>query len=207
MSRLRVLSITEFDRKRRRILMEGDLAFALYPGEIRKFQIEEGTVLDEDTFEKLMEALCLRARERALHLLEVSDKTESELRARLKRDGYPDPAIESAVSMTLKFHYVDDEAYGSRYVQSHRCRKSRRQILNSLLQKGIDKELAQQLLENEEIDETSQIRELLEKKGLWGRTLERKEYEKTVGMLARRGYSFEVIHSVMADMQDSIWAD
>ena len=72
MSRLRVLSITEFDRKRRRILMEGDLAFALYPGEIRKFQIEEGTVLDEDTFEKLMEALCLRARERALHLLEVS---------------------------------------------------------------------------------------------------------------------------------------
>ena len=75
------------------------------------------------------------------------------------------------------------------------------------MQKGIDKELAQQLLENEEIDETSQIRELLEKKGLWGRTLERKEYEKTVGMLARRGYSFEVIHSVMADMQDSIWAD
>ena len=30
-----------------------------------------------------------------------------------------DRAIEGAVSMTLRFHYVDDEAYGSRYAQAH----------------------------------------------------------------------------------------
>ena len=42
MSEVRILSITEFDKKRRRILLEGDLALVLYPSDIRKFQIEEG---------------------------------------------------------------------------------------------------------------------------------------------------------------------
>ena len=106
MSEVRILSITEFDKKRRRILLEGDLALVLYPSDIRKFQIEEGKLLDEKAVAGLMEILCSRARERALHLLEFSDKTESELKARLKREGYPEQAIEEAVSMTLRFHYV-----------------------------------------------------------------------------------------------------
>ena len=194
MSEVRILSITEFDKKRRRILLEGDLALVLYPSDIRKFQIEEGKLLDEKAVAGLMEILCSRARERALHLLEFSDKTESELRARLKREGYPEQATEGAVSMTLRFHYVDDS-------------KSKRQIMNTLLQKGISRELAEQIVEEQDIDEPAQIQALLEKRGIWGRALDRKEYEKTVGMLARRGYSFDAIHGVLSRMTGDIWAD
>lgn len=207
MSEVRILSITEFDKKRRRILLEGDLALVLYPSDIRKFQIEEGKLLDEKAVAGLMEILCSRARERALHLLEFSDKTESELRARLKREGYPEQAIEGAVSMTLRFHYVDDEAYSSRYAQAHSHSKSKRQIMNTLLQKGISRELAEQIVEEQDIDEPAQIQALLEKRDIWGRTLDRKEYEKTVGMLARRGYSFDAIHGVLSRMTGDIWAD
>lgn len=207
MSRLRVLSIAEFDKKRRKILLEGDLALVLYPSDIRKFRMEEGMLLEEKVLSEIMETLCARARERALHLLEFSDKTESALRARLAREGYPEQAVESAVSMTLRFHYVDDEAYGTRYVQSHSRSKSQHQMMNSLLQKGVSRELAEQILEEQNIDEKAQVQALLEKKGFWGRALERKEYERAVGMLARKGYSFEVIHSVMTKMQEDIWAD
>ncbi len=207
MSRLRVLSIAEFDKKRRKILLEGDLALVLYPSDIRKFRVEEGMFLEEKALAEIMEILCARARERALHLLEFSDKTESALRTRLTREGYPEQAVESAISMTLRFHYVDDEAYGTRYVQSHSQSKSRRQMMNGLLQKGVSRELAEQILGEQDIDEKAQIQTILEKKGFWGRTLERKEYERAVGMLARKGYSFEVIHSVMTKMQDDIWAD
>ena len=203
MSRLRVLSIAEFDKKRRKILLEGDLALVLYPSDIRKFRMEEGMLLEEKVLSEIMETLCARARERALHLLEFSDKTESALRARLAREGYPEQAVESAVSMTLRFHYVDDEAYGTRYVQSHSRSKSRRQMMK----KGVSRELAEQILEEQNIDEKAQVQALLEKKGFWGRALERKEYERAVGMLARKGYSFEVIHSVMTKMQEDIWAD
>lgn len=207
MGSLRVLNITELDKKRRKVLLEEDLALVLYPSDIRKYRIEEGGMLKQETLDLLIQALCSRARERALHLLEFSDKTEAELRARLKREGYPETAIESALSMTLRFHYIDDESYGVRYVQARSGRKSRRQILNGMLQKGIDKELAEQILERQDIDERGQAQALLEKKGYWGRKLDRKEREKAVGMLARRGYSFDVIHSVMGDMEDDSWAD
>lgn len=207
MGSLRVLNITELDKKRRKVLLEEDLALVLYPSDIRKYRIEEGGMLKQGTLDLLIQALCSRARERALHLLEFSDKTEAELRARLKREGYPETAIESALSMTLRFHYIDDESYGVRYVQARSGRKSRRQILNGMLQKGIDKELAEQILERQDIDEKGQAQALLEKKGYWGRKLDRKEREKAVGMLARRGYSFDVIHSVMGDMEDDSWAD
>lgn len=207
MGALRILSITEFDKKRRKVLLEGDLAFVLYPGDIRKYRIEEGEKLEQETLELLLQTLCSRARERALHLLEFSDKTEAELRARLKREGYPEPAIESALSMALRFRYVDDESYGAHYAESRSQHKSKRQILNGMLQKGIDKELAEEILERQDIDEKGQVQALLEKKGYWGRKLDRKERDKAAGMLARRGYSFDVIYSVMGDMEDDSWAD
>ena len=62
-------------------------------------------------------------------------------------------------------------------------------------------------VEEQDIDESAQIRSLLEKKGFWGRALDRKEYEKAVGMLTRRGYSFDAIQGVLSKMQDDIWAD
>ncbi len=207
MGSLRVLNITEFDKNRRKVLLEGDLVLVLYPSDIRKYRIEEGRIMERETLELLLHTLCSRARERALHLLEFSDKTEAELRARLKRDGYPEIAIESALSMTLRFHYIDDESYGVRYAEARSGHKSRRHILNGMLQKGIDKELAERILEKQDIDERGQVQTLLEKKGYWGRKLDRREREKAVGMLVRRGYSFDVIHSVMGDMEDDSWAD
>ena len=194
MGALQILNITEFDKKRRKVLLEEDLALVLYPSDIRKYRIEEGGKLEQETLD-------------ALHLLEFSDKTEAELRARLKREGYPEPAIESALSMVLRFHYVDDESYGIRYAQAHSNHKSRRQILNGMLQKGIDKELAEQILENQNIDEKGQVQALLEKKGYWGRKLDRRERDKAAGMLARRGYSFDAIYSIMEKMEEDIWAD
>lgn len=207
MGALQILNITEFDKKRRKVLLEEDLALVLYPSDIRKYRIEEGEKLEQETLELLLQTLCSRARERTLHLLEFSDKTEAELRARLKREGYPEPAIESALSMALRFRYVDDESYGARYAESRSRHKSKRQILNGMLQKGIDKELAEEILEQQDIDEKGQVQALLEKKGYWGRKLDRKERDKAAGMLARRGYSFDVIYSVMGDMEDDSWAD
>ena len=47
----------------------------------------------------------------------------------------------------------------------------------------------------------------MEKKGYWGRKLDRRERDKAAGMLARRGYSFDAIYSIMEKMEEDIWAD
>ena len=89
MDSFQVISITDFDKKRRRVLLEGSLALVLFPCDIRRLGIEEGGYLSRDMLDEIGELLFRRARERILELLEFSDKTEFELRARLNREGYP----------------------------------------------------------------------------------------------------------------------
>ena len=194
---LRVLSITEFDRKKRRVLLEGDLALVLYPGDIRKMGLTEGGSLSAETADQIMKLLCGRARERILGLLERSDKTELELRSRLNREGYPQEAIDRALEAVERYGYIDDESYGRRYAEAKAGTKSRRQILEGLLKKGIDRQLAEDILKDQPVDEENQVRRLLQQKGFQGRKLEKKEREKAAAMLARRGYSFDTIRKAL----------
>ncbi len=204
MSLLKVLSITEFDKKKRKVLLSEDLALVLYPGDLRKYQIEEGSSLSAESVQEITNLLCRRARERVMGLLEISDKTEFELRSRLKREGYPEEAVEKALEAVRRYGYVNDEAYSQRYAQNRSRSKSRLQIVNGLMQKGIEREKALEILEEIPIDEEGQIRRLLEQKGYWGRKLERKEMERAAGMLARRGYSFDAIRKAL-NSSDTEW--
>ena len=87
--------IEPLDKRRSRVYLDGAFAFALYNGEIRRYRLEEGCEIEEPLYEEILrETVCRRARERALYLLRDMDRTEHELRAKLKISGYPDPAIE-----------------------------------------------------------------------------------------------------------------
>lgn len=202
MEKFRVISITEFDKRKRKVLLEGNLALVLYPGDIRKLGIEEGESLSQSVLDEIEELLFRRARERILGLLEFSDKTEFELRSRLIREGYPENAVGRALAAVQRHGYINDEAYGRRYAQAKASGKSRKQILTGLLQKGIDRELAENLLKDQPVDEEGQARRLLEQKGYQGRKLEKKERDKAAAMLARRGYSFDVIRRVLGDFSE-----
>ncbi|MDO5415969.1 MAG: regulatory protein RecX [Lachnospiraceae bacterium] len=199
-----VTSIVSLDKKRSRVLLDQDLALVLYPGEIRQFHIQEDRELTEEAYRQLLETVLKpRARERLLRTLMVSDKTERQLAELLKREGYPPEAAEDAVSMVKRYHYIDDEAYGARYLESQKKKKSRRALVCDMQKKGFDKELIDGLMEEASIDEPAQIRELLRKKGYQpGDMPDRKQYARLAGMLARKGYSYEAISSALREPEE-----
>ncbi len=139
-------------------------------------------------------------RECAFSLLEYRDRTEWELGQKLRERGYAADEIEQTVLFLKECRYLDDEAYAGRYVRSHASKKSRRQIRFDLEQKGISREIVELTLQEEEVDEDSQIRKLLLKKG-WEpeKRLEPAEYRRIMGALARRGFSSEAIRKVMSE--------
>ena len=100
-----------------------------------------------------------RARHRALHILERSDRTEQELRAKLERN-YRAEAVEDAISYVKQYHYLDDRRYAVNYLNSRGRVKSRRQVEQELLyKKGISKEILEEArTEAEPQDEREQIR-------------------------------------------------
>ena len=86
------------------------------------------------------EELRKRAIDKALYILEHSDKSEAELFRKLKLTGYPDETAQQAVDYVKAYNYLDDSRYALNYVRVHASVLSRRELSNKLLQKGISRD-------------------------------------------------------------------
>ena len=137
-----------------------------------------------------------RARHRALHILERSDRTEQELRAKLERN-YRAEAVEDAISYVKQYHYLDDRRYAVNYLNSRGRVKSRRQVEQELLyKKGISKEILEEpRTVAEPQDEREQIRRWMEKKQIHPETADPNELRRFYLFLMRRGFRSEDILS------------
>lgn len=144
-------------------------------------------------------------RECALALLEFRDRTERELRQKLKEREYSAEEINETVLFLKEYRYLDDETYVDRYIRSCAARKSRRQIRADLERKGVSREIIDLQLQEKTVDEDSQIRKLLQKKGyVPGKRLEPAEYRRIMGALGRRGFSGEAIRKAMESMREEL---
>lgn len=110
---------------RYQILLEGEDSFPLYYKELRQYGIEEGGVLTEQSYQEIMrELLPVRAKKKALHLLERMDRTEQQLYRKLADGGYPDQVAKEAVDYVKSYHYIDDVRYARSYIESRKAAKA-----------------------------------------------------------------------------------
>lgn len=181
--------IEPLDKRRSKVFLDGDFAFALYNGELRHYQIEEGRQIGDEVYDEIFQGIvCRRAKERALYLLKDKGRTVLELRQKLKKGWYPEKAIDRTVDFLKRYHYVDDEAYTRNYVELYGNRKSRAELAQSLRKKGIDRKLIKEICEEMEPDAAEEIRKILRRRGysemIW------EEKQKTIAYLMRRGFSW-----------------
>lgn len=195
---MQVIEIEELDSKRMRVMLEGGCEFALYKGECRKYGLREGKELTEGQFQEIRgEILIKRARLRAMHLLERMDRTEEQLRMKLKQGHYPQDVIEDALDYVKGYHYVDDFRYAQNYVRRYKDKKSRRMMQLELQNKGVSKDLAAQALEEEcsRENEHEQILQWVRKKNYPSQEADLKEKQKMYRFLMRKGFCpNEILH-------------
>ena len=147
--------------------------------------------------ELLFDVLGKRATKRAMHLLEKQDRTEYQLREKLRQNEYPKEAVEQAIAYVKSYHYIDDLRYACSYVRYQKEKKSNRRLQQDLQKKGVAKEFIEQaLLEEGNEDETDAIQRLLEKKG-YTPEMPREQANKIYQFLLRRGYKSSDILYVM----------
>ena len=58
------------------------------------------------------------ARDCALSLLEYRDRTEAEMRRKLKEREYAPEAVEETIYFLKEYHYLDDQEYARKYVRT-----------------------------------------------------------------------------------------
>ena len=125
-----VVTGLEYIGKRKvRIYINDEYAFSLYPSEIKKYNIEENQLIEQEKYDSIMrEVIVRRAKQKAIDFLKRMDRTEQELRIKLKREEYPPVAVEAAIDYVKSYHYIDDMRYIENYIRLKKGTKSIRLI-------------------------------------------------------------------------------
>ncbi len=191
----KVTAVVPLDKRRSKVFVDEEAVFVLYKGELRRYHIEEGEELSEEQHGRILEEVLMkRGKERALYLLKDRDRTEAEIRKKLKEGFYPQQVIDRTMDFLKEYGFVDDLEFGRRYIEVYGNQRSRKRLEFDLQQKGLKQEQIRMLLETGEVCEDSQIQAFLRKKGYVPENTSPRERAKLIAALARKGFSYEAVY-------------
>ena len=204
-NRMTVTQIQSVTKTKFKVYLDEQFAFVLYKGELSRYHIQEGCQLSQELFQKIKtEVVLKRAKMRAMHLLNAMERTEDQLRLKLKQGLYTEDIIDEVIRYVKSFGYVEDKGYAERFIRNRQNAKSKRELYAALCQKGVSREDIESAMEQcyEEEDETAAIRRILEKKRFSVEDSTDAEKKKIYDHLLRKGFRYEDISQVI---QVSCW--
>ncbi|MCX4323729.1 MAG: regulatory protein RecX [Lachnospiraceae bacterium] len=198
-----VTQLAEMGKGRYKVYIEERPAFALYRGELNRLGIREGEEITQECLREIREEILpLRAKKRAMNLLQKREYTAASLREKLRDGEYPEECIEEAIAYVESYGYVDDLRYARDFIVYNMERKSRMRIEQDLMRKGICKDTIRAVFEELEEDgmrqdEVSMIRSLLEKKKYDAKTADGQEKQRMYAFLYRKGFHADAINRAL----------
>lgn len=198
-----VTKITEISKSRIEIMIDEEFAFVLYKGELHHYHLQEGEDISEEAYTDIMEeVLPKRAKLRAMNLLKARAYTKKQLTDKLREGGYPEKIVEDAIGYVTSYGYLNDRFYAEDYIEYNKEIRSRTQIFNSLIQKGISKEIIEEIWEEnvqgEGKDlEQKQILAWMKKKNFDPAGASYEEKQKFSAFLYRKGFQIDAIRCAL----------
>ncbi len=143
-----------------------------------------------------------RAYSKALYLLGFRDYSEKEMQNKLKLD-FTDDAIENTIEKLKEQKLLDDEKFASKYADVLIFEKkfSKKMAVYELTKKGIDKQISESIVDNIDIDEKDQIKDLISRKYKDAYNDE-KVKRRAIAFLQRHGYKIQDIFDIINNGDD-----
>lgn len=194
-----VENIMSLDKKKVLIITDNGHRFPLYKGEVRRFNIVEDGEISQIDFSEIIQVLNKRCKERALYILERNDKTEHELRVKLKGSFYPEDIVDSTIEFLKKYDYIDDYRYASNYIRIKKDSKSIRQMEYDMLAKGISRDIISDAMQNQKINSREVIEKILKGRKFDIRSHSKEECSRQIRYLMGKGFLYEEIIAVIKE--------
>lgn len=195
------MEISAIEPRRRGVsalFLDGEFAVNLDTRFLAESPVRLGQeITDEELQDLIRGSNARRAREKALYLLEHRSHSKKELEDKVARTAGKEAAQEAANHMQ-EIGLVNDEQFARDYARQLVERKgfARRRAEYELLQKGIDRDLIEQVLEELLPEPREKLTELIEKK--YARSLgDEKGLRRTMAALQRLGYRGEDIRAAL----------
>jgi regulatory protein len=202
---MRITAIEEQKRNKNKcsIYIDGEYHSSIDKDIQAELKLHEGLELNEEEFNQKLEIIQYKSTLRAaFYILMRSSKTESEIKKRLKEKEHPEKAIGLVLQYLKEIGYVNDENYTESFIKSSKdvTGTSKRTLYYKLANKGVDKEVIQQKLEEAEIDDYASAVKAAERKASSIKGDSRERAAKLMSFLYRKGYSVEVCKRVINDL-------
>lgn len=136
----------------------------------------------------------------ALKLITFRDRTEKELRDKLREKGYDENTIEDEIVFLKDYGYIDDGRYAKSFTNDAISIKKwgRIRVYNELLKRGIDRETIAAALEDAfQDDSTDAVTAVLESRFKEADLGNPRERTRIFNYFMRRGYAPEEIKGAM----------
>ncbi|MDF2820349.1 MAG: RecX family transcriptional regulator [Clostridiales bacterium] len=185
-----VTSIEQINRLQYTVTLDHEIQLVLYKGDLTRFGIEEGNSITTEKYHIIVEKVILkRAKAKLLQLIKISDKSENELRLKLRQKNYSIDVIDRAIEYAKGYGYIDDRRFVTHIINARISRKSKREIVAYLRGKGVSAELIEEGFQDTKTDEVEVVRKLLHKKLSTNETISNEKSCKLYGYLLRKGFS------------------
>ena len=203
------------------LFLNGAPFLVIHAALIEKFGLRIGLEIEAETIAKIIAAdEVMRAKNHALRLLrEAKDNasadapadsrpplkpkiyTKSEMARHLEREGFSADAIETSIAELIRSGHIRDRKYAENWIVRRQKSNPRGKTLlkHELVDKGIDKETAEQVIATIETeDETKVALQIAQKRVKQYKRLPIHVAKRRLhGFLARRGFGSDVVRQVL----------
>lgn len=185
------------------IFLDGEFAFGLYKDTIADFGLRVNDLLDEFRIARIKESDEFNFSKRtAFKYLSYKSRSKKDVYKKLKEKKISDETIRKVISYLEEQKFLDDRAYAKMFVQSQLLNKpiGKKTLTIKLMQKGFDKELIEEILENNFSEETEieNAKKLLKKYSLKIKSEDPfKKRKKSFAYLVSRGFDYEIVNRLL----------
>ena len=178
------------------LCLDGEYRCTLTKISVLTYRLKIGEDLSEARLEEILrESEAQLAFDRALSLLEKYLKTEKQMKEYLLSKGFDLEAVTNAVDKLKGYGYLDDADYAAYFTESALRSKGKLRVRQELLQKGIDRRTADEVLDAARED--TETAERLAEKYLKNKPFDRQSKAKLYRYLCARGFTPETVSSVL----------
>lgn len=181
------------------LYIDGEYALSLDAETVLGHRFDVGReISDEELHSCIIDSDRKRCKDKAMWLISYRDHSRRELIEKLRRD-YSAESAEAAADRLTQLGLIDDGRYARRYAADLVNLKhlSERGVRQKLREKGIDRDLIDEVMDELSIDESVQIRGIIMKK--YPDLSDEKLRRRAVAALSRMGYSYSDIKSAMEE--------
>ena len=203
------------------LFLNGAPFLVIHAALIEKFGLRIGLEIEAEVIKKIIAAdEVMRAKHHALRLLrEVKDSatpdetedsrptlkpktyTKNEMERQLEREGFSADAIETSISELIRSGHIRDRKYAENWIVRRQKSNPRGKTLlkHELVDKGIDKETAEQVIATVEAEDETQIAlQIAQKRAKQYKRLPTHVAKRRLhGFLARRGFGSDTVRQVL----------